>query len=95
MLTIRGVYKDGQLSLLDRDRPPNDCQVVVTFLTDEENGKLLAGIMLTPHQRELLQLAQQGLRCRQIASALSWTLSMNLVLAGITQRFRKAFEQLG
>lgn len=84
MLTLRGVFKDGQIVFLDQVPFTGQRQVLVTFLDTEdeiavipnEERKLLldhihqSGLGLSSRELQVLESAQQGMQSREIADAL-------------------------
>ena len=84
MLTVRGLYKNGQVVLVDDKLPIDECEVLITFLTEEDDIKLPVRkkdemiieyvretrFGLTAREYEILQLAQKGLKTQQIADLL-------------------------
>jgi DNA-binding CsgD family transcriptional regulator len=84
VLTLRGVFKDGQIVFLDQVPFTGQRQVLVTFLDTEdeiavipnEERKLLldhihqSGLGLSPRELQVLESAQQGMQSREIADAL-------------------------
>ena len=84
MLTLRGVFTDGQIAFLEDVPLTGQCQVLVTFLnvedemvvaSNEECGVPLDHTganrpSLTSRELQVLGLAQKGLRTKEIAGEL-------------------------
>ena len=87
MLTVRGIFKDGQITLLEQVSLTSECQVLVTFLdyegevaviSKERRDQLVekireSGLGLSPRELEVLKMAQKGLRTQEIADELGIT----------------------
>lgn len=83
MLTVHGVFKDGQITLLDQVPFTEQHTVLVTFLdTDdlvtiprEKRDSLLehireSGLGLSRRELQVLELTQQDMRYKEIADTL-------------------------
>jgi DNA-binding NarL/FixJ family response regulator len=74
MLTLRAEFKDGQITFIDEVPFTGEYQVLVTFLDDESEILVLPkqekDIELTPRELDILGLAQQGMRSKEIADTL-------------------------
>ena len=84
MLTLRGVFKDGQIAFLGDVPFTGQRQVLVTFLDTEDELVVVSneecgvtpdrtrasGLNLTSRELQALGLAQQGLRTKEIAGEL-------------------------
>ena len=101
MLTLRGVFEDGQITFSDAVPFSGEHQVLVTFLdtedeilfASEEKRNALVGLiresgLLTSRELEALQLAQRGMQTKDIADKLG------LSDGTIRNRFSRIYSKL-
>jgi DNA-binding NarL/FixJ family response regulator len=74
MLTLRGVFKDGQVTFIEEVPFTDQHQVLVTFLDADDEifviPKQEKDPALTSRELEILGLTQRGMRSKEIASTL-------------------------
>jgi len=82
MLAIRGLFKGGEVILLEEAAVTEQCNVIVVFLdkyddaivspevTESLTERVKARLGLTQRELEVLKMAQKGMKTREIAENL-------------------------
>ena len=84
MLTLRGIFKDGQITFLEEVPFAGQHEVLVTFLDTEDETVVIShqkrnllldhiqksGLGLSRRELQVLELARQGMQTKEIANEL-------------------------